>query len=91
MGQAPEQALATILKELVAKGTITQAQADAIIAAHTAAELAVQPATEPAAQPALQLRAGDCQGGLDGCTCTKHLGASSAGGRAFAGACEIAL
>lgn len=42
MGQAPEQALATILKELVAKGTITQAQADAITASATAARAAAE-------------------------------------------------
>jgi hypothetical protein len=34
------QELASVLSALVAKGTITQAQADAIIAAHTAAETA---------------------------------------------------
>jgi hypothetical protein len=33
IGKAPQQALATILKDLVAKGTITQAQADSIAAA----------------------------------------------------------
>ena len=40
MGVAPEQALATILKDLVSKGTLTQAQADALTAAVTAAKAA---------------------------------------------------
>ncbi len=39
-GVAPEQALATILKDLVSKGTLTQAQADALTAAVTAAKAA---------------------------------------------------
>jgi polyhydroxyalkanoate synthesis regulator phasin len=39
-GVAPEQALATILKDLVSKGTLTQAQADALTAAVTAARAA---------------------------------------------------
>ena len=38
-GVAPEQALATILKDLVSKGTLTQAQADALTAAVTAASI----------------------------------------------------
>jgi polyhydroxyalkanoate synthesis regulator phasin len=42
IGNAPQQALATILKELVAKGTITQAQADSIVAAITAAQTAAK-------------------------------------------------
>ena len=42
VGVAPEQALATILKELVTKGTITQAQADAITASVTAARAAAE-------------------------------------------------
>ena len=37
-GVGPEQALATLLKDLVTKGTLTQAQADAVIAAATAAK-----------------------------------------------------
>ena len=40
MGVAPEQALATILKDLVSKGTLTQAQADAVTAAAAAAKAA---------------------------------------------------
>jgi polyhydroxyalkanoate synthesis regulator phasin len=40
VGVGPEQALATILKDLVSKGTITQAQADALTAAVTAAKAA---------------------------------------------------
>ena len=40
MGVAPEQALATILKDLVSKGTLTQAQADAVTAAAVAAKAA---------------------------------------------------
>ena len=40
MGVAPEQVLATILKDLVSKGTLTQAQADALTAAVTAAKAA---------------------------------------------------
>jgi polyhydroxyalkanoate synthesis regulator phasin len=40
MGVGPEQALATILKDLVSKGTLTQAQADALTAAVTAAKAA---------------------------------------------------
>lgn len=40
LGVGPEQALATILKDLVAKGTLTQAQADALTAAVTAAKTA---------------------------------------------------
>ena len=39
-GVGPEQALATILKDLVTKGTLTQAQADALIAAVAAAKAA---------------------------------------------------
>ena len=39
-GVGPEQALATILKDLVTKGTLTQAQADALTAAVTAAKAA---------------------------------------------------
>ena len=39
-GIGPEQALATILKGLVTKGTLTQAQADAVTAAVTAAKVA---------------------------------------------------
>ncbi len=39
-GVGPEQALATILKDLVTKGTLTQAQADALTAAVTAAKVA---------------------------------------------------
>ena len=39
-GVGPEQALATILKDLVSKGTLTQAQADALTAAVTAAKAA---------------------------------------------------
>ncbi len=39
-GVGPEQALATILKDLVSKGTLTQAQADAVTAAATAARAA---------------------------------------------------
>ena len=39
-GVAPEQALASILKDLVSKGTLTQAQADAVTAAATAARAA---------------------------------------------------
>ena len=39
-GVGPEQALATILKDLVTKGTLTQAQADAVTAAVTAAKAA---------------------------------------------------
>lgn len=42
VGVGPEQAMATILKELVAKGTITQAQADAITASVTAARAAAE-------------------------------------------------
>ena len=42
IGNAPQQALATILKELVTKGTITQAQADSIVAAITAAQTAAK-------------------------------------------------
>jgi polyhydroxyalkanoate synthesis regulator phasin len=38
VGDGPEQALATILKDLVTKGTLTQAQADAVTAAVTAAK-----------------------------------------------------
>ena len=40
VGVGPEQALATILKDLVTKGTLTQAQADAVTAAVTAAKSA---------------------------------------------------
>ena len=40
VGVGPEQALATILKDLVTKGTLTQAQADAITASVTAARAA---------------------------------------------------
>ena len=40
VGVGPEQALATILKDLVTKGTLTQAQADALTAAVTAAKVA---------------------------------------------------
>ena len=40
VGVGPEQALATILKDLVTKGTLTQAQADALTAAVTAAKAA---------------------------------------------------
>ena len=40
VGVGPEQALATILKDLVTKGTLTQAQADAVTAAVTAAKAA---------------------------------------------------
>ena len=40
LGVAPEQALATILKDLVSKGTLTQAQADAVTAAAVAAKAA---------------------------------------------------
>jgi polyhydroxyalkanoate synthesis regulator phasin len=40
LGVAPEQALATILKDLVSKGTLTQAQADAVTAAAAAAKAA---------------------------------------------------
>ncbi|MFM9150731.1 MAG: hypothetical protein ACKOPU_00400 [Candidatus Planktophila sp.] len=40
VGVGPEQALATILKDLVTKGTLTQAQADAISSAVTAAKAA---------------------------------------------------
>ena len=40
VGVGPEQALATILKDLVTKGTLTQAQADAVNAAVTAAKAA---------------------------------------------------
>ena len=40
VGVGPEQALATILKELVTKGTLTQAQADAVTAAAAAAKAA---------------------------------------------------
>lgn len=40
VGVAPEQALATILKDLVSKGTLTQAQADAVTAAAVAAKAA---------------------------------------------------
>lgn len=39
-GVGPEQALATLLKDLVTKGTLTQAQADAVMAAATAAKAA---------------------------------------------------
>ncbi len=39
-GVGPEQALATLLKDLVTKGTLTQAQADAVIAAAKAAKAA---------------------------------------------------
>ncbi|CAB4643646.1 unannotated protein [freshwater metagenome] len=42
VGVGPEQAMATILKDLVAKGTITQAQADAITASVTAARAAAE-------------------------------------------------
>ena len=42
VGVGPEQAMATILKDLVAKGTITQAQADAITASATAARAAAE-------------------------------------------------
>ena len=40
VGVGPEQALATILKDLVTKGTLTQAQADAVTAAAAAAKAA---------------------------------------------------
>lgn len=40
VGVGPEQALATILKDLVSKGTLTQTQADALTAAVTAAKAA---------------------------------------------------
>ena len=40
VGVGPEQALASILKDLVSKGTLTQAQADALTAAVTAAKAA---------------------------------------------------
>ena len=40
VGVGPEQALATILKELVTKGSLTQAQADAVTAAAAAAKAA---------------------------------------------------
>jgi len=40
VGVGPEQALASILKDLVTKGTLTQAQADALTAAVTAAKAA---------------------------------------------------
>ena len=40
VGVGPEQALATILKDLVTKGTLTQAQADAITASVSAAKAA---------------------------------------------------
>jgi polyhydroxyalkanoate synthesis regulator phasin len=40
VGVGPEQALATILKDLVTKGTLTQAQADAVTAAAAAAKTA---------------------------------------------------
>jgi polyhydroxyalkanoate synthesis regulator phasin len=40
VGVGPEQALATILKDLVTKGTLTQVQADAVTAAVTAAKAA---------------------------------------------------
>ena len=39
-GVGPEQALAKILKDLVTKGTLTQAQADAVTAAAAAAKAA---------------------------------------------------
>lgn len=39
-GVGPEQALATLLKDLVTKGTLTQAQADAVTAAAAAAKAA---------------------------------------------------
>jgi polyhydroxyalkanoate synthesis regulator phasin len=42
IGNAPQQALTTILKELVTKGTISQAQADSIVAAITAAQTAAK-------------------------------------------------
>lgn len=42
VGVGPEQALATILKDLVTKGTLTQAQADAITASVTAARAAAE-------------------------------------------------
>lgn len=42
VGVGPEQALATILKDLVTKGTLTQAQADAITSAVTAAKAAAE-------------------------------------------------
>jgi polyhydroxyalkanoate synthesis regulator phasin len=42
VGVGPEQAMATILKDLVAKGTITQVQADAITASVTAARAAAE-------------------------------------------------
>ena len=42
VGVGPEQAMATILKDLVSKGTITQAQADAITASVTAARAAAE-------------------------------------------------
>ena len=42
VGVGPEQAMATILKDLVAKGTITQAQADAITASVTSARAAAE-------------------------------------------------
>jgi polyhydroxyalkanoate synthesis regulator phasin len=40
VGVGPEQALATILKDLVTKGSLTQAQADAVTAAAAAAKAA---------------------------------------------------
>ena len=40
VGVGPEQALATILKDLVTRGTLTQAQADAVTAAAAAAKAA---------------------------------------------------
>ena len=40
VGVGPEQALASILKDLVSKGTLTQAQADALTAALSAAKAA---------------------------------------------------
>ena len=40
VGVGPEQALAIILKDLVTKGTLTQAQADAVTAAAAAAKAA---------------------------------------------------
>ncbi len=43
VGVGPEQALATILKDLVTKGTLTQAQADAVTAAAKAAHDANHP------------------------------------------------
>ncbi len=45
-GVGPEQALATLLKDLVTKGTLTQVQADAVMAAATAAK-AVHDANRP--------------------------------------------